>query len=107
MAHQQGTVGMIVIGSDPHKTNHCFAAADAGTGELGSSESVEASAAGLEWALAWGRALDTERVWAIEDCRHVSGALERLLVARGERVVRVAPMADGRRARERPSARQV
>ena len=92
MAHQQGTVGMIVIGSDPHKTNHCFAAADAGTGELRSSESVEASAAGLEWALAWGRALDTERVWAIEDCRHVSGALERLLVARGERVVRVAPM---------------
>lgn len=38
-----------------------------------------------------GRALDGDRVWALEDCRHVSGALERFLLARGERVVRVAP----------------
>ena len=48
--------------------------------------------------------MDGERVWAIEDCRHVSGALERFLVARGERVVRVAPklMAGARRGgRER------
>ena len=30
-------------------------------------------------------------MWALEDCRHVSGALERFLLARGERVVRVAP----------------
>ena len=44
------------------------------------------------------------QVWAIEDCRHVSGALERFLLARGERVVRVTPrlMAGARRqARER------
>jgi transposase len=104
MLINEGTVRMIVIGSDPHKTNHCFAAAVAGTGELRSSEAVEASGAGLERALAWGRALDAERVWAIEDCRHVSGALERFLVARGERVVRVAPklMAGARHsARER------
>jgi transposase len=43
-------------------------------------------------------------VWAIEDCRHVSGRLERWLLARGERIVRVAPklMAGARRsARER------
>ncbi|MEA2381319.1 MAG: transposase [Solirubrobacteraceae bacterium] len=48
--------------------------------------------------------MGAERVWAIEDCRHVSGALERFLLKRGERVVRVAPklMADARRsARER------
>jgi transposase len=43
-------------------------------------------------------------VWAIEDCRHVSGALERFLLARGERVVRVPPklMAGARKSsRER------
>ena len=43
-------------------------------------------------------------MWALEDCRHVSGSLERFLLARGERVVRVAPklMAGARRsARER------
>jgi transposase len=95
---------MIVIGSDPHKSNHAFAAADAGTGELLGSEAVEASAAGLERALGWGRALGAPRVWAIEDCRHVSGRLERFLVGRGERVVRVAPrlMAGARKSsRER------
>jgi transposase len=41
--------------------------------------------------LRWARALDRERVCAIEDCRHVSGALERFLIGRGERIVRVAP----------------
>ncbi|MFN2466509.1 MAG: transposase [Gaiellaceae bacterium] len=41
-------------------------------------------------ALAWARGLGSERVWALEDCRHVSGAFERFLLVRGERVVRVA-----------------
>jgi transposase len=35
--------------------------------------------------------LDDDRVWAIEDCRHVSRRLEQALLAAGERVVRVAP----------------
>jgi transposase len=41
-----------------------------------------------------------QRVWALEDCRHVSGAFERFLLARGERVVRGATrlMAGERRA---------
>jgi transposase len=43
-------------------------------------------------------------VWALEDCRHVSGSFERFLIARGERVVRVPTrrMANTRRSsRER------
>jgi hypothetical protein len=32
------------------------------------------------------RVLGVERVWALEDCRHVSGSFERFLIARGERV---------------------
>lgn len=95
---------MIVIGTDPHKSEHTAAAADCATGELRSSETVAAREAGHAQLLAWARALDEERVWAIEDCRHVSGGLERFLVARGERVVRVPPklMAGARRgARER------
>ncbi len=95
----KGRVQMMVIGADPHKSSFTFAAADAGTGELRSSETVEASAAGFERALAWARALDGVRVWAVEDCRHVSGRFERFLVARGERLVRVPPklMAGARR----------
>jgi transposase len=43
-------------------------------------------------------------VWAVEDCRHVSGRLERCLVGQGERVVRVAPklMGQTRRGERRP-----
>jgi len=82
---------MIVIGSDPHKRSYTFSAVVAGTGELRSSETVSVSSAGHERMLAWARAIDPERVWAIEDCRHVSGKLERFLLARGERVVRVPP----------------
>src|SRR5215212_4595601 len=82
---------MIVIGADPHKREHTAAAADSATGELRSSERVAASAAGHVALLDWARALDAERIWAIEDCRHVSERLERFLVERGERVVRVAP----------------
>jgi hypothetical protein len=32
-----------------------------------------------------------ERVWAVEDCRHVSGALERFLLGADETVIRVPP----------------
>ena len=39
----------------------------------------------------WARGLDEDRVWAIEDCRHVSRRLEQALLAAGERVVRVPP----------------
>ncbi len=42
-------------------------------------------------ALRFAGELDQERVWAVEDCRHVSGRLERGLVASGDPVVRVAP----------------
>ena len=42
-------------------------------------------------ALRFVVALDSERVWAVEDCRRVSGRLERELLASGDRVVRVAP----------------
>jgi len=96
---------MIVIGSDPHKQTHTLVAVDAATGERLGCETVAATIAGCERALGWARGLgDGERVWAIEDCRHVSGRLERWLLARGERIVRVAPtlMAGARRsARER------
>ena len=39
----------------------------------------------------WGCAPGEERLWAVEDCRHVTRGLERALVAAGERLVRVPP----------------
>lgn len=95
---------MIVIGVDPHKQSHTAAAVEAGVGVLRAEQTVSARARGHERLLAWARALDGERLWALEDCRHVSGSLERFLLARGERVVRVPPrlMGEARRVgRER------
>lgn len=91
---------MIVIGADTHKRSYTFSAVGAETGELRGNETTVATRAGHEQLLAWARAIESKRVWAIEDCRHVSGKLERFLLARGERVVRVPPklMAGRRRA---------
>src|SRR2546423_5955053 len=82
---------MIVIGTDTHKQSHTAAALDEGTGRVIADQTVRAKRRSFDDLLLWGRRLDAERVWAIEDCRHVSGVLERFLLARGERVVRVAP----------------
>jgi transposase len=82
---------MIVIGSDAHKRSYTCSAVGVATGELRSSETVATTSAGHERLLAWARGLEGERVWAVEDCRNVSGKLERFLLARGERVIRVPP----------------
>lgn len=90
---------MITIGVDPHKRSHTAAAADAATGELVDTLTVTADPAGHARLIDWARALADERRFALEDCRHVSGRLERELVARGERVVRVPPKLMGQARR--------
>jgi transposase len=82
---------MIVIGADTHKGSHALAAVDEGTGRVRGSREIKADDAGHLAAVRWARGLDEERVWAIEDCRHVSRRLEQALLAAGERVVRVPP----------------
>jgi transposase len=96
--------GVIVIGVDPHKQSHTAAVVEEATGELRGERTVKARQLGHEQLLGWARSLGGERLWALEDCRHVSVTLERYLLASGERVVRVPPklMAGARRsARER------
>jgi transposase len=90
---------MIVLGADTHKRSHTIAAVCAATGELVGEKTVQVGARGFASLLVWARGLGGERVWALEDCRHVAGSFERFLVARGERVVRVATklMAGARR----------
>jgi transposase len=95
---------MIVIAADTHKKTHTLVAVLAATGELIAEITVPAKEAGYRRLAEWAHGLEGERVFAIEDPRHVSGSLERFLLARGERVVRVAPkhMAGARRSvRER------
>ena len=83
---------MIVIGTDTHKASHTVRRGGSRDWARCSAErTVRAKRRSFEDLLRWARRLGGERVWALEDCRHVSGALERFLLARGERVVRVAP----------------
>jgi transposase len=91
---------VITIGIDPHKRSHAAAAVNPATGELCDQLTVASDEAGHERLIEWARALGPERLFALEDCRHVSGRLERELLARGERVIRVPPklMAGARRS---------
>jgi transposase len=100
----EGTVCMIVIGADTHKRSHTLAAVDAVTGRVIATRTVCADGDGMLAAWRWAHVLAGERVWAIEDCRHVSGRLERGLAGHGERVVRVPPklMGQSRRGERQP-----
>ena len=80
----------MILGIDAHKRSHTIVA----VGELGrklgercitaiSSDHLEL----LEWAERFGRT----RLWAVEDCRHLSRRLERDLLGAGETIVRVPP----------------
>jgi transposase len=90
---------MIVIGADTHKHTHALAAVDGAIGALVGQRTIAAEDAGHLHALRWARELDQDRIWAIEDCRHVSRRLEQALVAAGERVIRVPPKLMGQSRR--------
>ena len=91
---------MIVIGVDVHKHSLTAVAVD----EAGRVLEERTLACGEPSLLAWAARLGRERLWALEDCRHVTGALERMLLAAGEELVRVPPKLTGmarRAGRER------
>jgi transposase len=98
---------MIVLGADTHKRSHTVAAVAAGTGELLGEQTVAVGRRGFEALLRWARGLDEDHVWALEDCRHVSGWLERFLIERGERVAADSDAPDVQGWQERSPARQV
>jgi transposase len=90
---------VIVVRIDPHMQTHTAVAIDKATGEVVAELTVKARTPGFERLVGWARELDKELLFAVEDGRHVSGALERHLIARGERSVRVPPrmMGESRR----------
>lgn len=86
---------MIVIGVDVHKQSLTAVAVDEAGRAL-----AEVTVAAAPELLGWSASLAPERLWALEDCRQLTRALERTLVAAGEGLVRVPPklMAPQRRA---------
>ena len=87
---------MIVIGVDVHKHSLTAVAVD----EAGRMLDENTVAAADDGFVAWASELSGERLWALEDCRQLTRALERRLLAEGEELVRVPPklMAPERRA---------
>ena len=79
-------MSMIVVGVDVHKHSLTAVAVD----QLGRVVG-ERSGPVDGTVISWARALDGERLWAVEDCRHVTRALEQALLDAGERLVRVPP----------------
>lgn len=82
---------VLTVGVDVHKDTHTAVVVD----ELGvqlARRTVAATDAGHYVLVGWAAEhAGGERVWAVEDCRHVSTRLERALLAVGARVVRVPP----------------
>src|SRR5215210_6172682 len=78
---------MIVIGLDVHKQSVTAVAVD----ETGRPLEEKVIPVGSSELLEWAAALDAERLWAVEDCRQLTGWLERQLLAVGEELVRVPP----------------
>jgi transposase len=82
---------MVVLGVDVHKDSHHIVGIDEAGRELVSWSSGTRTR-DCEALIARAReAFGGERVWAVEDCRHVSGRLERALLHAGERCYRVPP----------------
>jgi transposase len=87
---------MIVIGVDVHKHSLTAVAVD----EAGRMLEEKTVVAADDALLVWAQRLGDDRLWALEDCRQLTRALERQLLAAGEELVRVPPklMAPERRA---------
>ena len=80
----------MVIGIDAHKRSHTAVTVD-DNGRERATKTVGTTTQDHLRLLQWASSLDAERVWAIEDCRHLTRRLERDLIASGESVVRVPP----------------
>ena len=81
---------MVVIGVDAHKRTHTASAVQEATGRAQGDVTVSADGDGHLRLLDFARGHGEHRIWAVEDCRHVSGALERFLLG-AENALRARP----------------
>lgn len=82
---------MVTFGIDAHKRTHTVVAVDDLGRQLGSKTTTATTSEDHFEMLRWAQGFGGERLWAVEDCRHLSRRLERDLLGAGERIVRVPP----------------
>jgi len=81
---------MVVIGIDAHKRTHTLVVCDA-QGCKQAERTVGTRSCDHLAVVGWAARYGEQRLWAVEDCRHLSRRLERDLLGAGERIVRVPP----------------
>jgi transposase len=81
---------MVVLGIDAHKRSHTVVAVDDIGRKLG-ERTLGTTTADHLVMLTWAEQFGADRLWAVEDCRHLSRRLERDLLGAGERIARVPP----------------
>ena len=81
---------MVTIGIDVHKRTHTAVVVDERGRKLAQKTTGTTSREHLR-LIVWAARQGDARLWAIEDCRHLSRRLERDLLGAGERIVRVPP----------------
>lgn len=89
---------MVVIGVDPHKSQHTASALERSTQRVLDTLTIRATGGEYRQLLAWGRRWP-ERSWAVENARGLGRHLAQWLLARGETVIDV-PATATRRVRE-------
>ncbi len=82
---------MITLGIDAHKRTHTVVVVDDVGRQIGQKTTTATTTEAHLDLARWAAGLGAERVWAVEDCRHLSRRLEADLLAAGERIVRVPP----------------
>lgn len=82
---------MVTLGIDAHKRTHTVVAVDEVGRELGHKTTSGTTSDDHLALMRWAEQFDSERRWAVEDCRHLSRRLEADLLRAGEVIVRVPP----------------
>src|SRR5262249_28315684 len=91
LVSRKGDGSMVVLGIDAHKRTHTVVAVDEVGRQLGVRVTRATSTAAHLDLVVWADRFGPGRIWAVEDCRHLSRRLERDLLAAGEQIVRVPP----------------
>jgi transposase len=81
---------MIVVGVEVHKHSLSAVAVDEVGRQLDCLETSEVAE-----LISWSKRVARRRLWAVEDCRHVTRGLERTLQHQRQRLVRVPPRLTG------------
>jgi len=76
---------VVIIGVDPHKTQHTASAVEAGTQRVLGTVEIEAGLPGDRRLLRWAQRYESRR-WAVENAHGLGRHLGQWLVARSEAV---------------------